>query len=261
MCLILLAYGVHPAYRLIVAANRDEFYDRPTRPLGFWDDLPGILAGRDLKAGGTWLGMTRTGRLAAVTNFRETTPPPERARSRGLLVREFLSGCLSPQPYLEQVQAAGGVYRGFNLLVGDPSGIYYHSNRDKGIQKLRPGIYGLSNHLLDTPWPKVQQGKSLLEGLVQRKAGLAGGDVFNILHRRRRPPDALLPETGVGRAWERVLSSMFIVSPAYGTRSSSAILAGVDGKVSFAERTYTPRPAGRFSRRTRTVVFTPRPDS
>ena len=260
MCLILMAYGVHPAYRLIVTANRDEFYDRPTRPLGFWDDLPGILAGRDLKAGGTWLGMTRTGRVAAVTNFREIASPPEGARSRGLLVREFLCGRLSPQPYLEQVQAAGGVYPGFNLLVGDSTGIYYHSNRSRGIQKLSPGIYGLSNHLLDTPWHKVRQGKSLLRGLVQKHAGFKIGDVLRILRRRRRPPEALLPETGVNRTWERILSPIFIVSRAYGTRSSSVILVKTEGEVTFTERSYTPRRAGGFSRRTRTFAFSARPD-
>ncbi len=240
MCLILLAYDVHPEYRLMLAANRDEFYDRPTLPMAFWEDHPEILAGRDLKGGGTWLGITRSGKVAAITNYREPGGPKPGAPSRGHLVSAFLSGKASSQAYLEAVSAVGTNYSGFNLIVGDASGLYYHSNRGPGIHRLAPGWYGLSNHLLGTPWPKVEKGISLLKKAVSDADSVDMDMIFRLLKNREVPPEDRLPETGVGMEWERILSPMFIQSPGYGTRSSSVMLVGGNGSVQVAEQTFEP---------------------
>jgi uncharacterized protein with NRDE domain len=240
MCLILLAYGVHPEYRLVLAANRDEFYDRPTQPMAFWEDHPDILAGRDLKGGGTWLGITRSGRIAAITNYREPGGPKPGAPSRGHLVSDFLSGNSSSQAYLEAVSAIGQTYSGFNLIVGDASGLFYHSNRCPGIHRLESGWYGLSNHLLNTPWPKVEIGIALLKKAVLDTDSVNMGPIFQLLKNREVPPDGRLPDTGVGMEWERVLSPIFIQSPGYGTRSSSVMLIGRNGSVQVDEQTFNP---------------------
>ena len=238
MCLILLAYDVHPEYRLILAANRDEFYDRPTLPMAFWEDHPDILAGRDLKGGGTWLGITRSGRFSAITNYREPGGPKPDAPSRGHLVSAFLSGNSPSQTYLEAVSAVGQTYSGFNLIVGDASGLFYYSNRGPGIHRLEPGWYGLSNHLLNTPWPKVEKGIALLKSAVLDADPVNMDPIFHLLKNREVPPDDRLPDTGVGMEWERILSPMFIQSPGYGTRSSSVMLIGRNGRAQVAEQTF-----------------------
>lgn len=239
MCLILLALDTHPQYSLILAANRDEFYDRPTARAALWEDAPAVLAGRDLRAGGTWLGIDRTGRLAAVTNFRQGEREPEARRSRGHLVSQFLTGPTDGRDYLTLVERDAALYNGFNLIAGDAGAMHYFSNRGAPARALGPGVYGLSNHLLDSPWPKVTAGKSGLAAL------LAGGgellpSLFALLSDRREAADALLPSTGVGREWERLLSSAFIATEQYGTRSSTVVLVGRDGRAVFAERTFGP---------------------
>ena len=240
MCLMLLAYDVHPGYRLILAANRDEFYDRPTLPMAFWADHPDILAGRDLKGGGTWLGITRSGKFSAITNYREPGGPKADAPSRGHLASAFLSGNSPSRTYIEAVSAVGQRYSGFNLIAGDASGLYYYSNRGYGIQRLQPGWYGLSNHLLNTPWPKVEKGIALLKAAVSGAAPVNVDTIFHLLKNREAPPDDRLPDTGFGMAWERTLSPLFILSPGYGTRSSSVMLVGENGSVQVAEQTYHP---------------------
>jgi uncharacterized protein with NRDE domain len=238
MCLILLAYDVIPEYRLILAANRDEFYDRPTLPAAFWEDHPDILAGRDLKGGGTWLGITRSGKFAAITNYREPGVPKPNAPTRGHLVSAFLSKNSLPQTYLESVSAVGQAYSGFNLIVGDASGLYYYSNRGPGICRLQPGWYGLSNHLLNTPWPKVEKGIAMLKAAILNFDPVNMDPLFDLLKNREVPPDDRLPNTGVGREWERILSPIFIQSPGYGTRSSSVMLIDGNGKARVAEQTH-----------------------
>jgi uncharacterized protein with NRDE domain len=238
MCLILLAYDVHPEYHLILAANRDEFYDRPTRAMAFWEEYPDILAGRDLKGGGTWLGMTRSGRFSAITNYREPGGPKPDAPSRGHLVSAFLSGNSPSQAYIEAISAVDQSYSGFNLIVGDASGLFYYSNRDPGIHRLQPGWYGLSNHLLNTPWPKVEKGIALLKAAVLDVDPVTMDRVFQLLKNRDMPPDERLPDTGVGIEWERILSPMFIQSPGYGTRSSTVVLIERNGKARVAEQTF-----------------------
>ena len=242
MCLILLAFGIHPDYSLIVAANRDEFYDRPTVRAGFWKDAPRVLAGRDLKAGGTWLGIDRGGRFAAVTNYRQGQREPGAPRSRGHLVSEYLTGPGDGQAHMARVERDAGLYNGFNLIAGDVGALFYFSNRDGGVRALKPGVYGLSNHLLDSPWPKVTAGKSGLTAL------LAGGgkltpSLFRLLSDRSQATDDLLPHTGVSPEWERLLSSAYITSEGYGTRSSTVVLVGRDGVVRFEEHSFGPGAA------------------
>ncbi len=224
MCLILLAYDAHPLYRLILAANRDEFFSRPTAPAAFRDDSPQILAGRDLKEGGTWLGLTRTGRIAAITNYRDPRSERKDAPSRGGLVSGFLAGAMSVEEYLAFLKSEGTNFNGFNLIFGDMKQLCWFSNRGSEPQLLQPGIHGLSNRLLDTPWPKVSRGKEDLEHIVAEGKNIEPDALFAILADRTIPPDDLLPDTGVGIELERVLSPRFISAPAYGTRSSTIIL-------------------------------------
>jgi uncharacterized protein with NRDE domain len=246
MCLILLALDSHPDYSLVVAANRDEFYDRPTAPAAFWSDAPSVLAGRDLKAGGTWLGVDRRGRFAAVTNYRQGSRESEAPRSRGHLVSDFLTGSADPREYVERVERDAQLYNGFNLIAGTPRELFYYSNRDGQARSLERGIYGLSNHLLDSDWPKVTSAKSGLSALLEERSDELIPRLFTLLSDRRQAEDDLLPETGVGPEWERLLSSAFIVSDGYGTRSSTVLLVARNGVVTLVERSFSPggAPAG-----------------
>ncbi len=240
MCLALLACDTHPRYRLILAANRDEFYKRPTEVVEFWQDCPDVLAGRDLDKGGTWLGVTLKGRFALVTNYREGGANETAARSRGILAGDFLRGSAAPKAYLTAVSRDDGKYSGYNLIAGDRESIYYHSNRGGGIRQLKAGVYGLSNHLLDTPWPKVKRGKETLFGLLEQDGQLLIDGLFDILADHSRPEDSRLPDTGIGLEWERLLSAAFIASSGYGTRSSTVVLVSHDGAVTFVEQSFGP---------------------
>jgi len=295
MCLALFAFHTHPRFPVLIAANRDEFYERPTAAAGFWKEIPALLAGRDLREGGTWMGVTRSRRFAAVTNYREpsplppaprptggiaappgcagveqcstnsplapegegearsSSPPPgersgerdprelrETRKSRGLLVKEYLEGGDTPLGYLGRVSRTGEAFNGFNLVAGDLREMAYYSNREGGARALGPGVYGLSNHLLDTPWPKVERSKAaLFDMLSHDKPGLIAG-LFRVLADGYRPEDAQLPDTGVGLEWERLLSSAFIKSSDYGTRSSTVFLVDGEGRAHFIERSFGP---------------------
>jgi uncharacterized protein with NRDE domain len=261
MCLILFAHRFDPRYRLVLAANRDEFHARPTLPAHFWGGDRDILAGRDLESGGTWLGVTRQGRWAAVTNFREMPEPStKKAVSRGLLVSGFLKSSSSPAAYAEELLPHGADYSGYNLLVGDPDEVAWCSNRTEGegekpLRVLEPGIYGLSNHLLDTPWPKVVRGKALLRETLESHSVQAAdsnldshlgrndnsdlaASLLEVLLDRTYAADHQLPSTGVTPELERALSASFIKLADYGTRSSSALLIGTSGEIHFAERRF-----------------------
>lgn len=235
MCLILFAYENHPDYRLILAANRDEFYRRPSLPASFWPDAPDLLAGRDLEAGGTWLGITRKGRFAALTNYRNPALNKKEAVSRGKLVREFLSGTLSPKSYLAKVNEEREQFNPFNILVGDNAALYYYSPLKKRIQEVQPGLYGLSNAFLDTPWPKVVRGKKLLQEAINKPC-LKPRELLEVLSDYRTAEDHHLPSTGVSIQWERILSPIYIKSQDYGTRASSLLLIDRKNKVTFLER-------------------------
>ena len=224
MCVIYFAYETHPNRPLILLANRDEFYDRPTAAAAYWEDHPQIYAGRDLVAGGTWLGITRGGRIAAVTNYRDQSAPKGN-RSRGELVAEFLKSEESPAKYLGGVQQRALQYSGFNLIVGDLSesgdGLFYFSNGGNGTRRLEPGVYGLSNHLLDTPWPKVARGKDRFQELLTSPIDIE--TLLGLLRDESLADDAELPDTGIGYEKEKALSAIFIKTPIYGTRSSSVV--------------------------------------
>jgi uncharacterized protein with NRDE domain len=255
VCLILVAWRVHPKYGLVVAANRDEFHARPTASAGFWRDAPRVLAGRDLEGGGTWLGITTDGRFAALTNYRDPSRVLAAAPSRGDLVRRFLAGADSPQTFRVWLEEVGARYNGFNLLFGDGQALQAYSNCGGWAGELEPGIYGLSNHLLDTPWPKVAQGKSELARALQALPD--DGPLMELLRDDRIAPDDRLPRTGVSLEWERLLSAAFIRSPTYGTRSSTVLLiAGREAR--FDEASYDP--AGRETGRCRFAFTLDLPD-
>lgn len=242
MCLLLIALKSHPTYKLVIAVNRDEYYDRPSAHASFWAESPELLAGKDLRAGGTWLGITRNGRIGAITNYRDPASIKKDAPSRGRLVSSFLLGQQSPVDYLNGLARKGDVYNGFNLIVGVKEELYWYSNRGQVIRNLTPGIYGVSNHLLDTPWPKVSSGKSAMERLLSVEKDPTPEAFFNILSDRFIPDDKALPDTGVGLEWERLLSPIFITSPSYGTRSSTILFIDLNNHVTFAEKNFNADP-------------------
>lgn len=244
MCLIFFAFNAHPRYQLILAANRDEFYSRPTAPAEFWKDAPMVLAGKDLAAGGTWLGITRQGRFAAITNYRD----PQGAigtKSRGNLTLDFLAGTESCEEYLHRIEQNKNDYSGFNLLVGkfseSKNELFYFSNRGGENRKLTAGIYGLSNALLDTNWQKVETGKAKFTKILEKNDRLSATDFLWMLADRTPADDEKLPNTGVGIERERILSPAFIETEGYGTRSSSLLLIDQTGKIDFIEKTYVGR--------------------
>jgi len=239
MCLIVLGIGLRADFPLLIAANRDEFFARPSAPADFWPDAPGVLAGRDLEQGGTWMGVGREGRFAAVTNFRDGGRRTGR-RSRGWLVRDFLAGRESPDAFLSAVDAEHAHYDGFNLIVGNGRRMLHYSNRTRCVSHLEDGVYGLSNHLLDTPWPKVERAKQALRALGPAAPEEVEPGLARLLADDARAPDDALPSTGVALEWERVLSSAFIRTDGYGTRASTLVLRGADGATLFREVTFGP---------------------
>ncbi len=238
MCLLFLSYKTTPGYKLVVAANRDEFLQRPTAPLDFIDQEKSILAGLDLQGGGTWLGVNRVGKIAALTNYREGGRQLENAPSRGEILRSYLDSKISAVDFLDELSGKASLFNGFNLILGESDDLFYYTNRKNSYARLEPGFYGLSNHLLDTPWPKVVRGKELLKAVMVDTDLVETEKIFARLRDRHRPQDGLLPDTGIGQEWERLLSTIFIDSPGYGTRSSAVITVGDDGQAAFAETTH-----------------------
>ena len=231
MCLIAIAWQAHPDHPFVVAANRDEWRDRPASAAHWWPDAPGLLAGRDLQAGGTWMGVTRTRRFAAVTNFRDPSDRRSTALSRGTLVTEFLRGEDPPAAYLARLAARASLYNGFNLLVGDAGSLFYFGSREGEVRAVEPGVHALSNHLLDEPWPKVRRAQAgMREALGDDEA------LFRMLSDATPAPDEALPATGVGLARERQLSPILITGADYGTRTSTVLRLGT-GAARLEERT------------------------
>lgn len=240
MCLILFAWRAHPRYPLVVAANRDEFHARPTAAADFWPTEPGLLAGHDLQAGGTWLGVTRSGRFAAITNYREPLAPEvPLERSRGELVRDYLAGRQSPAAYARSVLDAGSVYRGFSLLLGTRRTLLNVSNRQGSAETVSVGCHGLSNHLLDTEWPKVMSGRARLQALLAEET-VAAEALLELLADRATAPGEMPVVAGSDAHRRHLMNHSFIVSPAYGTRSSTVLLVGRDGATEFVERRFAP---------------------
>ena len=251
MCLILLAWRAHPRFPLVFAGNRDELYSRPSAPAEFWEDAPAVYGGRDLEKHGTWLGITRSGRIAAITNFRDSRFPKATQLTRGELTANFLRGRETPRDYLERIAPSVDRYSGFALLAGDTDGVFCLSNRADGIIALTPGVHGLSNHLLDTPWKKVTRGIARVSALLDAQEPALVRGLFAALDDREQAPDAELPDTGVGLQRERELSPAFIADARYGTRSSTVILVDRDEGVFFSERRFGPlgAPLGQSERR------------
>ncbi len=231
MCLLALAYKVHPAYPLVLVANRDEFLDRPALPAHYWTDAPAILAGRDLNTMGTWLGITTMGSFVALTNYRDLQLAEEKRLSRGILVRRVLEeGFMGVDTSL---------YAACNLIHGSLDELRYHSNVHNIDERLEPGIHALSNHLLNTPWPKVIRAKAALTNLmIDPHPSIEG--LFAMLMDDRTAADDELPDTGVGLEWERILSPIYIRSGEYGTRCSTVLICDQQGRVHFEERTHHP---------------------
>lgn len=238
MCLLFFAYKCSSFHNLVVAANRDEFLDRQTVALHVWDGPKKILGGRDLRGGGTWMGVSEDGKFAAITNFRGPRENNCSAPSRGELISDFLADDMSGLQYGQIVEAEGHKYNGFNLVFGDKEQLYYYCNRNGGVQKLEPGFYGLSNHFLDTPWPKIKRGKKLLNDIMTTTSAIDIDRIWKHLGDTLVPPDEELPDTGVGLVWERLLSSIFIDSSLYGTRSSAVVTITSGGLVDFYEKSY-----------------------
>lgn len=238
MCLILFAYKKHPKYQLIIAANRDEFYKRPTAPAHFWEDAPEILAGRDLEKMGTWMGVTKDGRFSALTNYRNPRENGEGKKSRG----ELVSGALQYQgdlkSYMEELAQQDASYPGYNLLAGDLNELFYYSNIGKKLMAIEPGIYGVSNHLLNSNWPKVQRGKEGLERIIALDKSSMIEDLFSLLANAEQAPDEILPKTGVSLEMERMLSPLFIKSEEYGTRSSTVVFMSAQ-EIHYVERVFS----------------------
>lgn len=245
MCLIVFANNVLNDYKLVFAANRDEYYSRPSEQAEFWSDYPNLLAGKDLQAGGTWLGITKEGRFAAITNFRDLKNIKEDAPSRGHLTLDFLIDNISPEEYYEKLRPTLNGYNGFNLLLGYVNQLYYFSNKTEGLRKLEPGIHGISNAVLDTPWPKVEKSKRHLKNLIEQHS-IHPWEILNILDDTSPAKDEELPDTGVGVELERMLSPIFIKSEKYGTRSSTIITVDKENNIRFVEKTYFGN-SGRFS--------------
>jgi uncharacterized protein with NRDE domain len=235
LCLIVLAWKARDDLPLVVAANRDEWRDRPAEPAHWWPDHPELFAGRDLKAGGTWMGVTRQGRFAAVTNYRDPAERRSTARSRGGLVTEFLLGGDSPQAWLASLAGRRDEYNGFNLIVGDGDSLWYFGSREGEARAIAPGVHGLSNHLLDEPWPKVVRGNAAMRAALKKLDPAPA--LFDALGDTEAAPDELLPRTGVGVEWERRLSSPLITGPDYGTRASTVAIFSATGEIAFEERT------------------------
>lgn len=237
MCTILFSYKTTPGYRLVLAANRDEFLARPTAPLSCWGEGANIIAGRDLRAGGTWLGITSKGTFGALTNYREGRADNTALRSRGELLVRFFEEERDCAAFLATLSSNADQYSGFNLLLDDGDAMYYYSNRGGSPQRLEPGIYGLSNHLLNSSWPKVERGKLLFAEVLHQEK-FSQEDLFAVLQDTYQPEQERLPQTGIGLEWERLLAPIFIKSVNYGTRSSAILTITEEGHTVFRERTY-----------------------
>ena len=245
MCLVAVAFRHRPDYPLVVVANRDEYYDRPALAADFWEDHPHILGGRDQEAGGTWFAVDRSGRWATVTNYRGGAIGAN-ARSRGELPVAFLNAGQPAPVFAAGVTAGAHRYRGFSLLAGSPEDLAYCTNQDPDARTLTPGIYTLSNDVLDTPWPKAEYARRMLTAVLDEPDPPAPDRLLAILGSREQFPDIHLPDTGIGLEMERVLSAPFIVSDSYGTRATTVLTVRSDGEVRFAEQCYhRGRPTGR----------------
>lgn len=238
MCTLLFAYKIHPEYDFVFLGNRDEFKNRASLGAHFWESHPNVLAGIDSEKGGTWTGITKEGRMAFLTNYRDPSLITDSALSRGYLTRDFLTGSDSPEEYLQSVKGKHTAYNPFNLVVGTVNGLWFYSNIENQIRIIEPGIYGLSNALLDTPWYKVTKAKKRLSHVLA--SGFSVDELFDILDDIEIPPDEYLPRTGVSLERERILSTIHIDTPDYGTLFKTVLLISSQGKICFYEKALSP---------------------
>lgn len=238
MCLIAFNYLAHPHYKLIIAANRDEFYGRPTAKAQYWDNHPNILAGRDLLKYGTWLGITKQGRFAALTNYRNPAHMNGDKNSRGEIISNYLQGHTSADAYIDELHQQREQYNGYNLLIGEPDNLLYYNNIEGKQEVISHGTHALSNHFLNTPWPKVINSKKMVHQYIMTTDVVNPDKLFDILFNNEIAEDHQLPNTGIAFDLEQQLSPLFIRTPEYGTRCSTVILVNRQNKVQFIERTY-----------------------
>lgn len=259
MCLAFIALGAHPKHPLMIVTNRDEAYERPREPAHFWPEHPEMFAGRDLRRGGAWCGVTRTGKVALVTFVRERPHKSQPIRSCGELVVRFLTGDRDPLEYLAEVAAAESQYHGFNLILGSSDALFHLSNRSSGPTRLLPGIHGVSNALLNTPWPKVTRGKEALARLMDEQAPSLDA-ACELMLDRTRASCGMLPSTGYPAEHEHSLSSLFVVAPEIGegTLATTVIRYNDDRTIDVVERSFgnDAEPTGEVS--TRIEIFRPR---
>ncbi|TRY32375.1 NRDE family protein [Aliiglaciecola sp. M165] len=241
MCILFIAVQQHPQYPLIIAANRDEFHNRPTLQSNFWQKHPQLLAGKDLKAGGTWMGITKGGKLSALTNVRDPQKVMPDATTRGELVTHYLLSDVHKTDYLKTLRRTKDNYNGYNLLFGEWNNLWVYNNHTDKMNKLSNGVFGLSNADLDSPWPKINQGVAQLKAHSQQNGPIETDKLFDILLNQTQSSDELLPQTGVPIEWERKLSSVFIQSEEYGTRSATLLLVDNQHKVTWLEHTFNPQ--------------------
>ena len=238
MCILFIAVQQHPTFPLIIAANRDEFYKRPTHPSHFWSESPELLAGKDLEAGGTWMGMTRFGDLSALTNIRAPHLIKDDAKSRGSLVYDFLMDEEKKQQYVSYLHQSREEFNGYNLLFGKWNDLAVYNNHEDSLQYLHPGFYGLSNANLNSPWPKINKGVQALRNYCKTHDEMDDEQLFELLRNEEKAKDHLLPVTGVPEQWEKQLSSVFINVEGYGTRSSTLLYINNEGEVHWHERSW-----------------------
>jgi len=238
MCIVAFSYHQKKNYPLILLSNRDEFRNRPTLSLDFWADKPHILAGRDLLHGGTWAGVNQSGCYAIITNYRNPSALKYDSPSRGHIISLFLDNHLTPEEFCIKHDSEFNNYNPFNILMGDRHSLIYYSNMTHQLRILTPGLYGLSNHLLNTPWPKVKKIKHSLTHYLEHHDTIETESLFSILHDTTRPIDHDLPNTGIGLEWERLLSSIFIDEPNYGTCASTIMTIDHCYKIQLIERSF-----------------------
>lgn len=239
MCLIVFSYKSNPSYPFVLATNRDEFYGRPTQAAHIWQTSPKIIAGKDKEAGGTWLGVSETGRFAALTNHRKMDDVKEDTTSRGIIVKDFLLSERNPREYLGELQRDGDQFNGFNLIAGNFDDLYYMSNRKEGIYKIKPGIHAVSNAFLNTPWPKTVYAAEVFQEILNN-GGADEEKLFEMLKHDERYPIDRLPDTGLPKEMEKAVSSVFIQTDNYGTRSSTLLTVDNHHSVHFVEKSYIP---------------------
>lgn len=253
MCLILFSYKKHPHFKLILASNRDEFYERPTKVLHRWGNGSSILAGQDRTNNGTWLGVSQDLKISAITNYRDLSSIKDNAPSRGLLVSNFLENNDRPLDYIKKISKTAGEYNGFNFIAGDRNAMFYFSNKQNKIEEIEAGIHGLSNRFLNSSWPKLEKGKKMFEQIIQDGNELAVNEIFELLNDSSLPQDSELPDTGVGIEWERILAPIFIKTELYGTRASSIITIDYNDRITFIEKSYIKTASNKF--KTNTLQF------